>query len=346
MSNSGKIGEDTLGDIILPFCGARRDDVLCGPAFGVDISLLDLPDGLALAVASDPLTLIPALGLQESAWLSVHLLANDMATTGFAPQFAQFVLNLPPSLTQNDFREYWRWIDRYCSDIGLAITGGHTGIVPGQESTIAGGGTFFLTAPRRAVKLSSDAKAGDAIIVTKGCAYSSAAILSKSFPETVRDRCGRETADHCAGLFYQTSSLRDALIANAAGGISAMHDVTEGGVLGAIYEMAVASGNGVLVNSDALPRDKHVSAVCALFDIDERFCIGAGSMIIAVEKTGVKKVLNALAADGIFAADAGEFLPAGQGKILSENGIDRPLPYYQKDPYWAAFFNAQKKGWK
>src|SRR5664279_3098521 len=94
-SPSGKISANTFKDLVFNSCGYHRDEVLVGPQFGVDTAIIDIGNSNVLAVSSDPLTLIPSLGLKESAWLSVHLLANDMATTGFAPQFAQFVLNLP-----------------------------------------------------------------------------------------------------------------------------------------------------------------------------------------------------------------------------------------------------------
>jgi hydrogenase expression/formation protein HypE len=81
MRYSGKIEHGDFDGIILPRCGAVRGEVLTGPAFGTDVSVVDLKNGLGLAMTSDPLSLIPSLGLQESAWLSVHLMANDMATT-------------------------------------------------------------------------------------------------------------------------------------------------------------------------------------------------------------------------------------------------------------------------
>ncbi|RZM01865.1 MAG: AIR synthase, partial [Pedobacter sp.] len=137
----GKMGNDDLKGIIFQNCGKKRSEMITGPAFGVDVSVVNLPGGFGLAMTSDPLSLIPSLGLQESAWLSVHLMANDMATTGFAPMYAQMVLNLPTWLGKEGFNTYWNYIHQYCEAIGVGITGGHTGSIEGQNSTIAGGGT-------------------------------------------------------------------------------------------------------------------------------------------------------------------------------------------------------------
>lgn len=346
MSIIGKIDNGSFDQIILPHCGAWRDNVLSGPAFGVDVSLIELPGKLGLAMTSDPLSLIPSLGLQESAWLSVHLMANDMATTGFAPMYAQMVLNLPPTLSTADFETYWNYIHQYCQQIGVTITGGHTGSIEGQNSTIAGGGTMLLTAPLDAIRLSKRAQPGDVIIVTKQCAISSAAILAMSFPETVRQKLGNELYQQGCSLFYQTSSLTDGLTAATGPEVAAMHDVTEGGVLGAIYEMAIASGNGVRVVDELLPVGHVPQAICSLFEIDYRYCIGAGAMVIAATRDGSEAVLQRLHAQHIDASIVGEFTKAGSGYQLVKDGEAQPMPYFSKDPYWAAFFNAIKNGWK
>jgi len=342
---SGKIPGGSFDELILPRLGFARSNVTHGPAFGVDVSVVSMGNGIGLALTSDPLSLIPSLGLAESAWLSVHLMANDMATTGHSPMYAQMVLNLPPTLTQSDFTTYWEYIHRYCKDIGVAITGGHTGSIEGQNSTIAGGGTMLLTAPLNEILVSSRAKPGDVVILTKECALSSAAILAMSFPETVQNKLGKETYNHCCDLFYQTSSLPDALAAAASGQVSAMHDVTEGGVLGAVYEMATASGLGVRIYNEALPVGRAQKQVAGLFGIDERFCVGAGAMVIAAEQGGENKIISALAAKQIKATVIGEFTDKGQGPKLVTDGREEPLPYYEKDPYWGAFFQALKKGW-
>ncbi|MEO6734625.1 MAG: AIR synthase family protein [Ferruginibacter sp.] len=350
MSLSGKIENHAFDELILNRCGYHRNEVSTGPGFGVDVAVIDLPGDMSLALTSDPLSLIPSLGLQESAWLSVHLMANDMATTGFAPQYAQMVLNLPVSLSKDDFKIYWGYIHQYCDDIGVAITGGHTGGIEGQNSTIAGGGTMLLTAPKKQIRISKNARPGNTIILTKECGLSSAAILAKSFPQTVQNNLGKEIYENGCGLFYQTSSLQDGLIAadatNNGTEVTAMHDVTEGGVLGAVYEMAIASGNGVRINNDALPANDTIEKICSLFEIDQRYCIGAGAMVIAAEKEYTQNVLQRLGRNDIKATVIGEFAEKALGYQLIVNGVETELPYFSEDPYWQAFFNAYKKGWK
>ncbi|RXK59921.1 AIR synthase [Lacibacter luteus] len=346
----GKLNHHSFEEMILQRCGAERNEVSTGAAFGVDVSVIDLPNGLAMAMTSDPLSLIPSLGLQESAWLSVHLMANDMATTGFAPMYAQFVLNLPAQFSTADFQTYWNHIHQYCKEIGIAITGGHTGFIEGQNSTIAGGGTFTTVAAKEQILTSAKANEGDVILVTKQAALTATSILAMSFPETVKNNAGKDVYEKSCELFWQTSSLIDAL--TAAGietkftEVTAMHDVTEGGVLGAVYELAVASNKGVRLYNDSIPIGEVQQNVCALFGIDPRYVVGAGAMIITVKKGAEQNVIDRLKKKNIACTVIGEITAKDKGKKIVVDDKEEELIYLERDPYWHAFFNAYKKGWK
>ena len=346
----GKISNTDFKNIVQQKCGRPRKEVSVGPKFGVDVSVIDLPGGMALASTSDPLSLIPSLGLQESAWLSVHLMANDMATTGFAPMYGQFVLNLPATFSKDDFKIYWNHIHTYCNLVGVAITGGHTGFIEGQNSTIAGGGTFFSIAPKAKILTSQKANPGDAILVTKQSALTAVSILAMSFSETIKNNLGNEVYQKACSLFYETSSLKDALTAvgpkNIHEDITAMHDVTEGGILGAVYELAAASNIGAIIFNETIPIGETQKAVCDLFSIDARYCVGAGAMIITCKKEEANSVINRLKVENISCTLIGEAREKEYGIMLKENGKEQSLVYLEDDPYWQAFFNAFNKGWK
>jgi hydrogenase expression/formation protein HypE len=346
----GKIDQHLFEQFIRSRCGRERPEVLAGPQFGVDVSVVELPGEMAMAITSDPLSLIPTLGLEESAWLSVQLMANDMATTGFAPMYGQFVLNLPSTFSKNDFKVYWDYIHQFCSTIGVAITGGHTGFIEGQNSTIAGGGTFISIAPKNKILVSKYANAGDVLLVTKSCAISSAAILAMSFPKTVKNKLGAELYQQACSTFYHTSSLKDALVAvgkdNENGDITAMHDVTEGGVMGALYELATASHNGAILYNEKFPIGEVQKKVCTMFSLDPRYCIGAGSMIIACQKSAVNQLIERLNKANIACEVVGELVDKELGITCVEHDTIRKVIYQEEDPYWAAYFKAYNVGWK
>jgi hydrogenase maturation factor len=345
----GKLEEKLLGSYITSHCGKTGKDVLVKPGFGIDVGIVELPGGQAMALTSDPLSLIPTLGLQESAWLSVQLMANDMATTGFAPQYGQFVLNLPATLSEADLKTYWQYIHTYCKELGTSITGGHTGFVEGQNSTIAGGGTFISIGPKEQMLATPMAGAGDCLLLTKSAAISSAAILAMSFPKTVIKKLGNEIYKEAEASFYYTSSVKDALAAKGASdanSVTAMHDVTEGGVLGAIYEMASAANCGAIINDEQIPVGFVQEEVCRLFSLDPKRCIGAGAMLISCKNDQAARVIARLRDENIDCTEIGQLLEANQGIKYNKNGEKIPLSYQTADPYWAAFYKAYKNGWQ
>jgi hydrogenase expression/formation protein HypE len=348
VNKAGKLSGDLCEQSFLSYHGAARPEVLIGPAYGIDVSVVALPGGLGMALTSDPLSLIPTLGLQESAWLSVHLMANDMATTGHAPMYAQVVLNLPVSLSDQDYQTYWQYFHQYCQEIGVSITGGHSGKAEGQNSTIAGGGTMVTIAPLDRLLTSNKASHGDLLIVAGEAALSSTSILALSFPEYVKNEAGTEQWQRGCALFYQTSSLKVALTAvgESTNEVTAMHDVTEGGVMGAIYEMAVASGNGVVIDQNAIPIGDAQRAITKAFDIDPYFSVGAGATIIAVKENSASTVLTRLHQAGIKAAIAGVFTPLSEGRYIVKDEKKLPLVIPETDPYWGAFYKAVSEGKK
>lgn len=348
-NQSGKISAKVFKEDLLNQTGARRPEVKAGPMYGVDTSIVDIGNEKVLCISSDPLSLIPSMGMEVSAWLSVHLLVNDMCTTGFAPQYAQFVLNLPPELSREDFQKYWGHIHTLCDKLNIAITGGHTGQIYGQNSTISGGGTMFLTAPKNEVLLSNGAKAGDSIIMTKSAAISSSSLLARAFPKTIIIKLGKAIHEKAADQFWKISVLEESQIARKTlqsnQELNAMHDVTEGGVLGACYEMSVASGLGFEIDQDKIPVAEEARRVMELFEIDPLYCIGSGCMVMSVRPGAERKLINALEKKGIPATSIGRFT-AQEDHLLFEKGKSKKLEFYGEDPYWAAFFNAYLKGWK
>jgi hydrogenase maturation factor len=287
--------------------------------------------------------------LRESAWLSVQLMANDMATTGFAPQYAQFVLNLPTTLSADDFEVYWKYIHEYCKALGVAITGGHTGRFDGMNSTVSGGGTMITIAPGEEIITSKGANPGDVVILTKECALISTAILALSFPETVKNKCGQDVYRQGCDLFYQTSAVEAGLLAGEIGrhtrGVTAMHDVTEGGVMGALYELAHASGCGLEINGGNIPIGHAQQQICDFFQIDPRCCVGAGAMIITAKTKEAEALLSQLHGKEIQATIIGKVVDVEKGLGVRDGDEGKQLVSPERDPYWDAFFTAFRKGW-
>ena len=346
MSKAGKINPDFFKQNIQQQCGFQNKRILTKPAYGVDVSVVEVDEEKILISASDPMSYIPSLGSEDSAWLSVVLTSNDIATSGYAPQFAQVVLNLSDTMETQDFQTYWNHIHQICENQKISITGGHTGFVPGQNSTFAGGITMFAIGKRNHFFTSAMAKENDVILMTKEAALISTSILAKSFPETVKQNLGEEILEQCRNKFKQTSVLLEALIAAKSNGVSAMHDVTEGGILGAVYEMMVASEKGFRIDESQIPVSEETAKMSELFGYKPTESVGAGSLLITVHPDDANQLIQNLKEENIESSVLGTVKSADFGYKIFRNGIETEYEKPVTDSYWSAFYNAMAKGWK
>ncbi len=341
----GKLDPGSFRELILPRLGRRRPEVVIGPRAGVDVGVIELPGGQVLVTTTDPVFVVPRYGWERSAWFAVHILASDVATSGLPPCYLTIDLNLPPSLERAELDALWSTIHAECDRLGMAIVSGHTGRYQGCDFPMLGGATVIAVGPRERCVAACLARPGDQVLVTKGPGIEAAGLFAASFPERVAARRGEAFAAEAARLFYQMSVVEDALTAVEAGvgddGVTAMHDATECGLLGALVEVAEASGVGLRVEESELVASPTVAGVLELFDVDPLAAISEGTLVLTCRPHKAAEVLARLADRGIAARAVGEVLERGAGLTLRDRrGAWRELRHPVVDPFWAAYARA------
>lgn len=349
LSRYGKITKDFFDRVIFPNLGAKRNEVIVGPASGLDNCVVKIGSSEVMVATTDPLSYIPELGPEDSAWLSINLIASDLSTSGFQPQYLILEFNLPPSMPSAEFEAYWNAMSVECEKQGIAIIGGHTGRFEGLDSTVIGGGVMFSIGSSRTYLTSSGGNVKDKIIVTKGAAIATTGILSRVFPHSVQAMIGEEGLRRAVQYFHKISVVKEALTAATVGvrtnGVTAMHDCTEGGVLSAIYELASASSSGALVDREQILLSSETRGICDLFEINPYVSLGEGALVLSCVPHKAMEVMSALSANGIEASIIGELKEKNEGISILENGNERQIDYPLADPYWAAYYKAKEKGW-
>jgi hydrogenase expression/formation protein HypE len=270
----------------------------------------------------------------------VHILASDVATTGLAPRFMTVDLNLPRTLGDDDLEALWEAYHRACADAGITVVTGHTGRYDGCDWPMVGGANCMALGEEGGYVVPTMARPGDLLVVTKGAAIEATALFAATFPERLAHALGERTWRAADALFEGMTVVPEARIAADYGlhddGVSAMHDATEGGVLGGILELAEASGTGLRVDLEAVPVRPEVRAVCAHIGIDPYRSISEGTLVLAVRAGHVDGLVGALRDGGVDAAVVGELTPDPDGRVLEVAGTPEPLRPVA-DPFWEAF---------
>jgi hydrogenase maturation factor len=344
----GKVSSEIFDEIILPRLGRRRPEILVGPRHGVDVGVVDLGNGQVMVTTTDPIFVVPAYGWDRSGWFAVHILASDLATSGIRPQYITMDLNLPLSMSREGFEELWAAMHRECEKIGMAILSGHTGRYQGCEYPMIGGGTVIGIGPKDRYVTPNMARPGDVVIITKGAAIETAGLFAVTFPRRVAERYGENAAREAEEIFWQMSVVEDALTAAEAGvregGVTAMHDATECGVWGGLFEVAQASAVGITIDKDKIIVQDAVRKVCDLFGVDPYSSISEGTLIVTCRAHKAQEVIRRLGDKGIPATMVGEIVESQQGLRVFEHGTAHELTHPKVDPFWEAFGKATSKG--
>ena len=303
-----------------------------------------------MVATADPVSFIPSLGPSASAWLSVNLLASDLTTSGFAPQYGVFDFNLPPTMSQALFANYWKHFHAECKNLGLAIIGGHTGRYEGCGYTIIGGGTMCAVGADKQYLTSSMGEAGNDIILTKGAAIETTAVMARVFPRKIGEVIGSYLFERALAYLHEVSTVSDALAATSVGvhdqGVTAMHDATEGGIIAATMELASASKLGAELLLPDIPVSAETEEICKLFRIDPLSSLSEGSLVIACRPQRTGKLVAALRSAGISSAAIGKLTKKRTFRGVDSRGKTRSIYYPKVDPYWKAYWKATAKGWK
>jgi hydrogenase expression/formation protein HypE len=314
-----------------------------GPSFGVDVCVVRIASGKVLVASTDPISLVPELGPDYSAWQSVNLIATDVATSGFSAQFVLFSFNLPNSLPTATFKRYWRALGNECKKLGISIVGGHTGKFQGLESTVIGAASMFAVGPEDAYITSACGRPGDKILLTKGAAVSSTAILARVFPNTIRKEIGEASLRRARKYLARTTAVVDALTA-ARMGANSLHDAAEGGVLAALCDLAVASKTGLKVDLENISISEETREICKLFRMDPYSSLSEGSLVISCKPSRVEGILRSLQSKGINTSVVGELTEKTDGVLVRKKGKFHRVEYPTRDPYWRAYYDGRKRG--
>lgn len=315
----GKLPEQVLVRSVLKEIRHRRPEVLMGPAVGQDCAVIQLDEDEVFVMSTDPITgTVKDIGSH-----SIHITANDLAASGAEPVGVMLTVLLPENVREIALRTMMQDVERTCKELNMEVLGGHTEIttvVSQPVITVTGVGKV----KKDQVLLTNHMKPGHDIVVTKWIALEGTTIIAKE-KEAQLLNVFRESFVKEAQRFDQYLSVVPESRIAVKCGVSAMHDITEGGIFGALWELAEGACCGLDIDLKSIPIRQESVEVCEQFGVNPYLLMSSGSMMIATEDG--PKLVRALAAEGIHSAIIGRATD-GNDRIL-RNGeevryLDRP----------------------
>ncbi|PYG87527.1 hydrogenase maturation factor [Ruminiclostridium sufflavum DSM 19573] len=270
---SGKVPNEVLNKIVLSKINKFREDVFLRPGIGEDCAAIAFGD-YACVLSTDPIT----AAVNEAGLLSVHISCNDIASSGVEPLGLLVTILCPVGTSEAELEKVMEEVCITAAELNVEIIGGHTEVTSAVNQIVLST-TCVGKGKKSEIVLSSGAQPGDSIIMTKSAGMEGTAIIAGDFSYRLKGLVSDDELLHAKSFIKSISVVKEGALAGKFGATS-MHDITEGGVLGAVWEISEASGAGIIINKDDIPVEAVTEEICKVLDLNALRLISSGCMLI------------------------------------------------------------------
>ena len=320
----GKLTNEELKAHVLDRLSSPKSRVIEGPGVGADCAVLDL-DGDVCVLSSDPITGTD----RDIGVIALNVACNDIAAAGATPVGVMVTLLIPQSATMDELDAIMEDIVKTADTLSIDVLGGHTEVTDAVVRTVASV-TAIGKKSAQSIKNTPRPMEGDSIIMTKSIGLEGAAIIAREHGAVLGKSLTPDELNEARGYINSISVVRDGAI-GVKEGAYLMHDVTEGGILGAVWELCDHIGMGAEVYKDKILTTDVINKLCAICKIDPLRLISSGCMLMFARDG--ERIVKALEKEGIRASVIGEI--KGKSLNLIDNGVaDEILPPTQDEIYY------------
>ena len=323
----GKLPNELLEKLVIKNIKNKRDEVLARSGIGEDTAILDLNGDLCV-LSTDPIT----GATKDIGNLAVHIACNDIATSGGEPVVVLLSILAPPSTSKEDIEDIMIQAGKASEELNVEIAGGHTEITDSVNRIVINTTAIGRLKKEKMPRI-KDIKPGDKILLTKYAGIEGTSIIAHELEKELLAKLGSEKIEEAKAMKSMLSVLKDGIISGKIG-VKYMHDITEGGVLGAVWETAKASGYGVRIEKDSIPFKDITVEIGDILNIDIYKLISSGSMIIVADEINSKEIIKALNLEDIKCTEIGEITK--EGIEMLEDGKLREISPPASDELYAA----------
>lgn len=316
----GKLNWDDLKEIIDSSRKVKRDDVRIRSGVGEDCSVVDF-GSYECILSTDPIT-----GADVNAGkLAVNINCNDVASCGVEPIGILVTILAPENTSLDEIKKVMREIGDETQKLNVEILGGHTEVTRAVNKMVISC-TVIGKAPKGKAVATSGAQEDDDIVVTKQLCLEGTSIIANDYNNKIEDILTYGEIEEAKNYAKYLSVVKEGIIAGEFG-VNSMHDITEGGVLGALWEVAEASDSGFKVYKEKMPVSSVTQKICDKYSIDPLRFISSGSMLITTKKGN--ELIKILEEEGIKATIIGKII---RGKsILVDCNIEMEVEPPERD---------------
>ncbi|MTI46693.1 MAG: AIR synthase [Firmicutes bacterium] len=295
----GKVPNEVLEKLVFSNITGKRSEILTRPSIGEDCGVIDFGE-FACVVSTDPIT-----GASENIGsLAIHISCNDVASNGAEPIGILMTILAPENTTESDLENIMKDAGQTAANLNVEIIGGHTEITNAVNKVVIST-TVIGKQKKKDILKTNEVKIGDKIIITKWAGIEGTSIIANELEDRLKDKIDDKMLKEAQEYSKYLSVIKEGIICGKVG-VPYMHDVTEGGILGAVWEAAKAINKGVIIDKEAIPIKEPTERICNILNIDPLRLISSGSMLIIVDSAKSDLLIGELESSNIEASIIGE----------------------------------------
>lgn len=323
----GKLSNRALGEIVFNNIKYKRKEVLQGAAIGMDNAIIDFGEEVCI-ISTDPIT----GATKDIGKLAIHISCNDVASSGAEPIGVLLTILAPPSTTIEDIDLIMKEAGEAAEELKVEIMGGHTEITDAVNRVVIST-TVLGKQLRKNMIDPSRVKVGDKVLITKYAGLEGTSILAKEMEEYLMEKLDRKRIIEAQKMGDMISVVKEGLICGEIG-VNYMHDITEGGVLGAVWEGAMAINKGIKIYEELIPIMDVTREIASILKIDPYKLISSGSMLIIADDEKASIIEEKLKGEGIKVSQIGEVIE--EGIIIKRKDKEENIPPPASDELYKA----------
>ena len=313
---TGKISESILKRSILRLIKTHREEVIKGAEVGGDCAFLSWKDTGSMTGVSTQTVTLP---VKNAVYLAVMAAANNLAVSGAEAMAVVLSLILPEAASEDLLKEIMNQAERCCERLHIQIAGGHTEVSPAVRNPVITA-TVLGTVGNDSAQKKGDASDMD-IVLSKWIGLEGTAILTSEKEEELARRFPMRMINKAKSCEECLSVAPEAAIALKSG-VYTMHDVRNGGVFGALWELSRKIGVGLTINLRDIPIRQETVEICEYYDLNPYALLSGGSLLMVAENG--KKLVEVLQGEGIPASVIGR-TNGGNDKVVINRDETRYL---------------------
>lgn len=305
----GKVSEFILKRAVIKQLQTKYENVMNGAAIGNDAALFVLPENKGVVTATE--TIVDELAFQKSR--AIIRAVNNVYAGGGIPKMVSLSIMLPTSCIEADLRALFKECVDEAKKLGLTITGGHTEVSEYVQLPIV---SATVTGYAMQVMSVKNIKAGQDIVLSKSVGLEGAYLLAGKHREFFETRFSDEYISRPNKFIDDICIDKEATVAMDCG-VTAMHDLAESGLFGALWEMGEAAGVGISVDIKSVNIQQETIELCEYFDINPYKIQSSGALLMVCDDGAA--LVEELATAGVTSSIIGKITDGNDRVIVNED---------------------------